>query len=190
MSGLVFLFKKAIPEIMKQTPPTKQNYVCLGVIVTAHGLRGEVRVKSFTEPEENIAVYGPVTLLNGRTMNIKSTRYGPKGLLVTFEQVNDRTTAESLRNQYIYVPQETLPPPEEGNAYLEELADMQVVTQTGEELGVVDHAFTTSANAVIVMRHNSGKEVMLPWIDDVIAAVDSKQRIITVTPMAQQFVDL
>src|SRR5580693_1515942 len=86
--------------------------VCLGQIGAAHGLRGEVRLHSFTSEREAIASYGPLQAEDGRSFEIEMLRPAGDHLVARLAGVHDRSAAERLANVKLYVPRERLPEPE------------------------------------------------------------------------------
>jgi 16S rRNA processing protein RimM len=100
-------------------------------------------------------------------------------VLLKFEGVDDRTQAETLRGQWVWLPIEEAVPLEEGECYLHQLLHMRVVTEDGEELGEVVDLIETGANMVYVVRGTRG-EILVPDIKEVVVDVDVGARQITV----------
>src|SRR5581483_11910879 len=91
---------------------SQQSRICVARIGAAQGLRGEVRLNSFTADPLAVTQYGPLADESGaRSFEIESARQGKGFLVVRFKGVADRTAAERLRNLDLYVPRERLPPP-------------------------------------------------------------------------------
>jgi len=100
-------------------------------------------------------------------------------VLLTVEGVTDRTSAEALRGGFLKIRQEELTPLPPGRYYHFQLAGLSVHTGEGEDLGTVEEVIPTGSNLVLVVR-NRGREVLLPFIDDVILDVDLDAGKITV----------
>ncbi len=83
--------------------------ICLGQIGAPHGVRGEVRLRSFTAEPEAIAGYGPLETEDGRVLQIESLRPAKDHFVATFSGIRDRDAAERLTNVKLYVPRERLP---------------------------------------------------------------------------------
>lgn len=111
--------------------------VCLGVIAGAHGLAGEVWIKSFTARAEDIAAYGPlVDESGGRRLCLTLTGRGRPGLSARITGVGDRTAAEALRGLRLYVARAALPAPDEDAFYHVDLIGLRVdVAQDGAATG-------------------------------------------------------
>lgn len=151
-----------------------ERLVVLGRITGLFGLRGELKVASFTEPPEGICKYTPWLLKRGDavTEQVVATgrRHGNAGVVVTLESVADRDGAQALIGAEVAVRRAQLPPPEAGRFYWFDLKGLKVETVTGVVLGEVDHLFETGANDVIVVHGD--RERLLPYTPEVVKDVD------------------
>jgi 16S rRNA processing protein RimM len=159
--------------------------VVLGRIAGVFGLRGELKVQSYTEPSEGICSYTPWLLRKGNATDdaldahaVEMGRLHGKGVVVRLAGVTDIDLARALIGAEILVPRSALPPTAAGEHYWNDLEGMKVVTVDGVELGEVDHLFETGANDVMVVRGE--RERLLPYIPDVIVEVDAERRTIRV----------
>ncbi|MEO0400660.1 MAG: ribosome maturation factor RimM [Pseudomonadota bacterium] len=117
-----------------------EQKVCLGVFGAPHGVRGAVRVKTFTATPEDVAAYGPVTLENGsRTFTLKVLRTVKPGLvLITAPEIKNRDDAASLTNQKIFIDRDALPEPDDADEfYMEDLIGLNCVLADGTQAGRV-----------------------------------------------------
>jgi len=105
--------------------------VTLAVVIGAHGVTGEVRLKVFAE---DLSVHRQ---FNGGALTLKSVRGGPNGTIARFAEVADRNAAEALRGTELSVPRSALPPLGEGEYYHVDLLGLPVVSDEGEVLGKV-----------------------------------------------------
>jgi 16S rRNA processing protein RimM len=160
-----------------------------------HGLRGEVRVEIHTDDPERFAlldrVYlapaqvepGPAGLLSASPDTteyaLESHRFHSKCVLLKLAGIDDRTQAESLREQWVWIAPEQALPLDEGEVYLHDMLELQVVTDEGEALGQIVQIIETGANPVYVVRGPRG-ELLLPDTDEVILDVDLEQEQVTV----------
>jgi 16S rRNA processing protein RimM len=157
----------------------------VGRIGGAYGIKGWVRVKSFTDPQDSIFAYAPWQLhrpLDGKLQRMGELLEGKphgKGLIVRLEGVTDRDEAESLRGLEIRVDRARLPRLEAGQFYWSDLEGLKVQDQNGNELGCVDHLLDTGANDVLVIQ---GKDRhLIPFVyGDTVTAVDLDAGCITV----------
>ena len=150
--------------------------VLLGRIVGIHGLRGEVKLESWTEPRLRILDYRPWLLETapGELKEIDRVRGRAqgKGVVASLPGVADRDAAAALVGANIFVPRAALPELQ-GEFYQEDLAGLAVVNLAGVSLGRVSHLFDTGANLVLVTRDGNGRERLIPYVPDVyVQAVD------------------
>lgn len=107
--------------------------ICVGRIVGAHGLRGELSVHSFTAEADDIAAYGPVSVEpGGRRLTLRVVGRKKLGLIVRAEGVADRTAAEALRGCELFVARAALPPPDEDEFYHADLIGLAAVAEGPE----------------------------------------------------------
>ena len=132
--------------------------VTLAVIIGAHGVTGEVRLKLFTE---NLKPY-PVLDAAGRTLTLKSIRPGPNGAVARFSEIPDRNAAEALRGTELTVPRSSLPPLGEGEYYHADLIGLPCLSTEGEALGSVVLIENFGAGDVIEIERPDGKRFMVP----------------------------
>lgn len=157
--------------------------ILLGRIHGAFGVRGELKLESFTEPAATIFRYQPWTLRDaqGRERELTGARGREtnKGLVATFADITDRDAAEALRGTEVYVPRSALPPPKPGEYYWVDLEGLRVVNTEGVDFGTVSHLFSTGANDVLVARGE--RERMIPFLEpDYIKSVDFDAGVVTV----------
>ena len=132
--------------------------VTLAVIIGAHGVGGEVRLKLFTD---DLQAYPSLTV-GGRTLTLKSIRPGPNGAVARFAEIADRNAAEALRGTELTVPRSALPPLGEGEYYHADLIGLPCVSTEGELLGAVVAVDNFGAGDVIEIERPGGKRFMVP----------------------------
>ena len=164
-------------------PDTDQRMIAVGRLHGAFGVRGEVKLESYTDPELSIARYQPWILRDGRggERSVKGVRVrtGGKGLIAALPDVADRDGAEALRGTEVLVPRSALPPPRPGEYYWVDLEGLRVVNVEGVEFGKVSHLFDTGANLVLVAIGE--RERMIPFVQpDYVREVDFDTGCITV----------
>lgn len=137
--------------------------VALGYISAVHGIKGWVKVHSWTSPMEAIFEYQPWLLGEDRKpVEIVDGRKQGKGLAALLPGFDDREQAMTLVGQQIFVGRDQLPPAEEGNYYWSDLEGLEVHTMDGKVLGRVDRMMETGANDVMVIRGD--RERLVPFI--------------------------
>ena len=164
-------------------PDSRQRMITVGRLHGAFGVRGEVKLESFTDPLRSIARYQPWILRDARGIERACegvrVREGGKGLIATMPGIEDKDAADALRGTEVLVPRSALPPPAEGEFYWVDLEGMDVFTTTGVALGTVSHLFSTGANDVLVAQGE--RERMIPFVlPDYIRSVDFEAGVVTV----------
>jgi 16S rRNA processing protein RimM len=149
----------------------------------AFGVRGELKLESFTVPENAILRYQPWTLRDaqGRERLVEGARgrAGAKGLVATIPGIEGREAAEAMRGTEVLVPRSALPPPGPGEYYWVDLEGLRVRNVEGVDFGIVSHLFSTGANDVLVARGD--RERLIPFVEpDYIRQVDFDAGVVTV----------
>lgn len=156
----------------------------VGKLNGASGIKGWVKVYSYTDPKENILNYSPWYLkLNGQwqQVSILNGREQGKTVVAQLEGCNDRNTAESYRGIEIAIEESQLPQLEEGEYYWRDLIGLTVVNMAGEELGTVKKMMETGANDVLVVKTASKEELLIPYVPEYsVMKVDLESKQITV----------
>jgi len=157
--------------------------ILMGRIHGAFGVRGELKLESFSDPPEAVFRYLPLTLRTAqgveRELEGAQGRSTAKGIVMRLPGVEDRDAAEALRGAEIFAPRSALPPPAPGEYYWVDLEGLRVVNTTGADFGVVSHLFSTGANDVLVARGE--RERMIPFlVPDYIVSVDFDAGCVTV----------
>jgi 16S rRNA processing protein RimM len=114
------------------------DLVHLGTIRAAHGIKGHVKVETFTARPENLAAYGPLITRDGRRLTVKRLKVTPDTVIVTFDGIADRTAAEALKGTELFVSRAALPAAGDGEIYLADLAGAKVFLEDGALLGRVE----------------------------------------------------
>lgn len=118
--------------------PPKPGLVLLGRIAAAHGIRGDVLIKTFTQEPDGIAAYGPLTDETGtRSLKIKVRRVTPKGVIAGISGVDDRNAAETLKGLELFIAREKLPEPEDGEVYHADLIGLTATDEAGAAIGQI-----------------------------------------------------
>jgi 16S rRNA processing protein RimM len=156
----------------------------LGVVVAAHGIKGEVKVKTFTENPERLGAYGPLTTEAGRVLEVAALRPGKAGeAVVRFDGIADRNAAERLKGQSLFVPRSALPPPEEGEFYLADLIGLRAEDSTGKALGTVKSVHNFGAGDVLEIEFTGGATEFVAFTDANVPDVDiAGGRVVIVPP--------
>lgn len=147
--------------------------VVIGRIGAPFGVKGWVKIQSFTDPFGNCLDYLPWQIhQQGRWQPIAVAEAKCQGnqVVARFEGFDDRESVRSLTNIDIGVARSALPVPEPGEYYWRDLQQLTVINQDGVELGKVDHLFETGANDVMVVKGK--KKYLIPYLEHVVTRID------------------
>lgn len=154
-------------------PSHADGLVQFGRIAGVLGVRGWVKIFSYTRPREMIIDYSPWLIKVGaqwREVIVKEGRVQGKGIVAKLDGIDDRDQASTLVGAEIAINVSRLPPLKAGEYYWSQLVGLQVVNLAGEEFGKVSRLVETGANDVIVVQN--GRERWLPVTAQVIREVD------------------
>lgn len=166
-----------------------EKYFNVGKIVNTHGIRGEVRVISRTDfPDERYKVGNTLLLFMPGSKDpvelvVKSHRTHKNFNLLTFEGYENVNQVESMKGGILKVPESQRGDLEEGEFYFQDIIGCNMVTTDGEEIGKVVEILTPGANDVWVVKGPKGKEVLIPYIEDIVKKVDVKEKTIVIELM-------
>lgn len=169
-----------------------EGHVVVAEIGRAHGVRGEVRLKSWTADPASVRDYGPFVTADGRPLRLTSLRPAPGGeadmFIVQVEGVSDRSAAEALARQRLFVPRDRLPQlDDEDEFYLADLVGLAVENGEGRRVGDVIAVHDFGAGDVIEIRPVTGDgekrgSVMVAFTRGFVPVVDIAGRRLVVTP--------
>ncbi len=151
-----------------------ERRICVARLGAAHGVRGEVRLWSFTADPAAVAAYGPLETADGRVIEIETLRPAKDSFVARLKGVDDRAAAERLRNAELFVPRERLPAPQDADEfYHADLIGLDVVDASGTVRGSVAAVYNFGAGDVIEVRPVDGRDtVMLPFTQDAVPEID------------------
>lgn len=157
--------------------------VLVGRFGRPHGVRGEIRLQSFTEDPSAIAGYGPFTGADGsRLFELESVRPQGDFFVARVVGIADRTQAETLTNIELFVPRERLPAAEEDEYFLADLVGCTALTQGGLAYGTVTGVANYGAGDILDIRRADGESLMIPFRKLFVPLVDIAARQIVVVP--------
>jgi len=151
----------------------KDERVLLGEFGAAQGLKGEVRIRSFTAEETAIAGYSPLEDEAGRPIEIESVRVTPKALIARVKGVTTREAAEALTGRKLYLPRARLPAREEDEWYHADLIGLEALDTEGRPLGAIVAIHNFGAGDLLEMKPvNGGATVLVPFTRDTVPEID------------------
>lgn len=146
--------------------------VTLAVVIGAHGVAGEVRLKVFAED------LTPYKTFNNGGLTLKSARVGSNGTIARFAEVVDRNAAEALRGTELTVPRSSLPPLDDGEYYHADLLGLPVVTIAGDAIGTVVAIDNFGAGDVLEIERPDSKRFMVPMRIEAVPEWDQSRLVI------------
>ncbi|GHB07090.1 ribosome maturation factor RimM [Modicisalibacter luteus] len=164
-----------MPNNVSSEPQAGQSdeYVVLGKLTSPYGVKGWLKVYSYTSPMEGILDYAEWVIEQRgvrTTRRLAQARRQGKGLVACLEGIDSREQAEQLAGADILLPKQALPELEAGDYYWYQLEGLRVMTLQGVDLGRVDYLFETGANDVLVVKGDAqsidDRERLLPFLPD------------------------
>lgn len=166
-----------------------QKWYKVGKIVNTHGIRGEVKVVSTTDfPEERYKKGNVLSIFKGGSeqpieVKVMSSRQHKNFYLLTFEGHETIESVENYKEGLLKIAEDQLGDLEEGEYYYHEIIGCQVVTVDGRELGKIIEILSPGANDVWVIKGQNGKDILIPYIHDVVKEINVEEKSITINPM-------
>ena len=158
--------------------------ILVGKISNPHGIKGWVKVISFTDPIDNILSYKKWTISDNETEKtycLEDSRIQGNKIVIKLEGVNNRDDADLLKNLQIEINRSDLPKLEENSYYWEDLVDFNVIDIKGMHVGKVDSLFRTGSNDVLVIINETKQRLLVPFImEEVIKYVDLDKELISI----------
>tara|TARA_B100000678_G_scaffold291599_1_gene309571 strand:+ start:3495 stop:4034 length:540 start_codon:yes stop_codon:yes gene_type:complete len=153
--------------------PSNHELVCVGAIAGAHGVQGEVRIRSFTLLPEDCFAYGPLLDETGQPLiEAKSARPAKAHFVVQVEHPRSREDWEEMKGTKLYIHRDALPPPEEDEFYYDDLLGLRVVHTDGRALGKVKAVQNFGADDLLEIVAPDGKTAYyLPFTQEACPAV-------------------
>ena len=150
---------------MNDTDQDSNKRVCVGVVTGAHGLRGLVRVRPFTDVAEDVGAYGPVETEDGSQSFVLDVRNraGKGQILVQIEGIDDRTRAEALKGLKFFVPRDRLPEADDHEFYHADLLGLTIVGQAGEVIGMVRAVQNFGGGDILEITEADGSISNIPF---------------------------
>jgi 16S rRNA processing protein RimM len=158
--------------------------ICVAQIGGAHGIRGEVKLKSFTADPMAIKDYAPLESEDGAArFDIEALRPGKGHLVARLAGIGDRGAAERLTHLKLFVPRERLPAPAADEFYHVDLIGLRAVTAAGQEIGTVLAVHDFGAGSILELRlAGSGACIMLPFTRAFVPEIDVAGGCLVVVP--------
>jgi 16S rRNA processing protein RimM len=167
-----------------------ENLVCVAKITSPHGVRGAVKLKTFTEDPESIRDYSPLYSKDGKEkfeITILSSKEGM--LIAKISGVNDRNEAASLRGRELYADKNLFPDLEEDEFYYDDLIGMQVVLENGEEFGSVVNLHNFGGGDLVeISLQGQSKTELFAFTREIFPKIDAENKTVTISLPQIEFI--
>ena len=160
-----------------------QEFLEIGQIVNTFGIKGFVKVNSFTDNINRFDDLKKVYIKNKSQkyeLEIEEVKYHKNMVLIKFKGIDKVEDAESLKNSYILVNRKDEKTLNKDTYYIVDLLGLDVYTDEGELLGKLEDIYNTGSNDIYVVKNELGKQILLPAIKDVIKEINIENRKIIV----------
>lgn len=161
-----------------------ENKVCIGAIVGVHGIKGEVKVKCFSDDEKNFNRYARFTNKTGKQVfEAKSVGHSKELLRVKIKGIDDRNTAETLVGIELYVARDLLPQLKEDEFYHADLIGLSAQNKQGDIIGTVNALYNFGAGDLIEIKMADKRTELLPFNSQYVPVINIKDRYIIIEMM-------
>jgi 16S rRNA processing protein RimM len=158
----------------------KNDEIVIGKVVGVHGIRGHLKIISFTANRSDIFNF-PLFMKNGEQIKIKLISTQQKCFVVKIDQIGDRSIAEEFIGREILTPRSNLPSVSDNEYYVDELIGLGVQNRSGETVGTIMAVHNFGAGDIIEIRFTDGVTQMLPFIGKIFVEV-TKERVVFKEP--------
>lgn len=164
----------AAPELPFAPFMTPSRLILVAVIGAPHGVRGEIRLKTYTERPETVGTIGALTDADGRRrFEITAFRLLKDDMaVIRLAGVADRTAAEALKGTRLFVRREQLPPPQEDEVYVADLVGLHVETEAGAVVGTVRGVANYGGGDLLEVAPPTGDTLLVPFLRAFVPVVD------------------
>lgn len=163
---------------------TMERLFDVGKIVNTHGVKGEVRVIRITDFEERFLPGSALYVVHENqapiAVTVQAHRKHKQFDLLTFEGYENIGMVEAFKGSLLKVSETDLTPLAAGEYYYHEIIGCKVITEQGEHIGTITAVLSPGANDVWIVETEEKKEVLIPYIDDVVRKVDIEQKLVEI----------
>ncbi len=152
--------------------PMTEKHIPLGRILAPHGLKGEVKVKSFTADPLDVASYGLVIVPDGRRFSLSNPRLQGDVVIVAVKGIEDRNAAEKLKGLELSVEREDLPAAPSGEFYQIDLIGLLVFDERGNQVGELKGFQHFGAGDLLEIERPMGRTSFVPFADSMVPVID------------------
>ena len=163
---------------------SEKPQICIARIGAPHGVRGAVKLWTFTDDPLAVCDYGPLTTKDGaRSFDVTDARVAKDHLVATLKGVADRDAAARLNGIELYIARDNLPPTDDGEYYHADLIGLPAIDPSDALIGRVVAIHDFGAGTIIEIAPSSGPTLLLPFTDAVVPTIDlAKGHVVIVMP--------
>lgn len=168
-----------------------ENPILMATIGAAQGLRGEVRVRSFTADPLALSDYGHLHAMDGRVFEILDMREAKTVVIVRFRGINDRNAAEALNGLELFIDRDNLPDEEleDDEFYYADLEGLAAVDADGKSYGTVSGVFDFGAGDLLEIKGPGRRPTLIPFSEAAVLEIDLEAGRIVIDPMAAGLIE-
>ena len=160
--------------------------ICIGVITSVHGVKGYVKIRTFTNKPTDVTSFNNVYDEDGNTYKVSVVFPKKDYLIAAIEGINNRNQAEPLRNTKLYIKRSELPTPKNNEFYHADLLGMEARSSDDSKFGIVKNVVNFGAGDILeIYDITSEKVVYYPFKKQYVPTIDINQRYITVNPLEE-----
>jgi 16S rRNA processing protein RimM len=168
-----------------------ENPILMATVGAAQGLRGEVRVRSFTDDPLALGDYGNLYAQDGRVFEILELREAKTVVIVRFRGINDRNAAEALNGLELFIERDNLPDDEldEDEFFYADLEGLEVIDAEGKSYGIVSAVFDFGAGDLLELKGPGRRPALIPFSEAAVLQIDLETGKILIDPQAAGLID-
>ena len=155
------------------------KYIEIGKIVNTYGIKGQLKIVPYTDNIKRFEKLKKI-YINEKEYLIENVKYIKNIVILKLQGINTIEQAEEYRNLYMYIDRKDAIKLPKDTYFIRDLIGIEVYTNDGEKLGIIDDIFKTGSNDVYVVRNSLGKQILLPAISSVIEKIDLENKKVTV----------
>ena len=178
------------PPSLTPAPNTgSDKTICIAEVMTAHGVRGLVKLRCHLEDPQDLKNYSPLFDAKGKTYDVVLKNPIKHDWIAEIKGITDRNVAEKLRGLKLYIPRDALPETEDDEFYYEDLIGCKTISVDGVENGTVIGVDNFGAGDLLEIKPLSGSSYYLPIVEPYVQTIDIDARTIVIEP-AEEFMNL
>jgi 16S rRNA processing protein RimM len=168
-----------------------QNPILMATVGAAQGLRGEVRVRSYTADATALGDYGKLHTEDGRVFEILELREAKNVVIVRFRGINDRNAAEALAGLELFIERDNLPDEEldDDEFYYADLEGLEVVDRDGKSYGTISAVHDFGAGDLLEIKGPGRRPALIPFSEAAVLEIDLEGGTVLIDPMAAGLVE-